>query len=282
MPNELKCLLIGFGNIGKIHAKYLDLNNSIKWFWYDPFVINSTYDSHRIKTISELQSFDKIFILTPENTHYLIYKDIRKRFSSDIFVEKPAIIKNEEWDMLNDAKLTVGLVERFNPAIKTLKNNINPKKIINIDFSRCCASNFCSPVSILEDIGIHDIDLFFYLTDSDSINENDRLITQKNNTILLQVNNDILTRFIWSKDTFYKERKIMIRQSDCTYIADLQEQSVTRYTSDNNKKIAMESLFVEKGSPIENEQKNFLSKNPDYITAKKSHNFMLDLIKKMP
>lgn len=278
MPNELKCLLIGFGNIGKIHAKYLDLNNSIEWYWYDPFVVSSTYDVHRIKTISELQSFDKVFILTPENTHYHIYKDIRKRFSSDIFVEKPAIIKNTEWDMLNDTRLTVGLVERFNPAIQTLKNHINPAAIINIDFSRCCASNSCSHISILEDIGIHDIDLFFYLTGADLNNTKDRFITQKNNTILLQINNGILTRFIWSKDTFYKERKIMVRQSDCTYIADLQEQSVIRYTSTDNKKITVESLFVEKGSPIDNEQKNFLSKNPDYITAKKSHKLLLELI----
>ena len=81
MSNKLKCLLIGFGNIGKIHAKYLDLNNSIEWYWYDPFVVSSTYDSHRIKTISQLQSFDRVFILTPENTHYDIYKDVRKQFS---------------------------------------------------------------------------------------------------------------------------------------------------------------------------------------------------------
>jgi hypothetical protein len=282
MSNSIKCLLIGYGNIGRIHSKYLDIHHNIEWFWHDPFIKDATNNNHhRILSLSDidLNSFDKVFILTPEDSHYKIYRDIRKKFTKDIFVEKPGIVHIDEIDMLEDPRLTIGLVERYNPAIQTLINNLDIDKIINIDFSRCCSANSSSATAVLKDIGIHDIDLYFYLLNNKPGEINNLIISVNNHTILLHLESEkIISRFIWSKDTFFKERKIVVRQTDCTYFVDLQEQSVNRYFNNQYNQTISESLFVEKSSPIYNEQKQFLSNNPQYITAKESHKLLLKLL----
>jgi predicted dehydrogenase len=281
MFDTIRCLLIGYGNIGKIHSKYLNLNSNVEWYWYDPFISTNTETINRITSLNDINyKFDKIFIVTPENTHYSIYNEIRSIFDKDIFIEKPAIINFNEFHILNDTKLMVGLVERFNPAVVTLKTYIEINKIINIDFSRCCVSKPANQTPVIMDIAIHDIDLFFYLTNKQLDITQPISMHQKNNTLLLQTYSDISTRFIWSKDTFFKERKIIVRQTDYTYIADLQEQSVVRYSSNNKNQTVSESLFVEKSSPIYNEQQNFLSNKPNYIVGKKSHKFLLQLMDK--
>ena len=61
MLNKIKCLLIGFGNIGKIHAKYLDINPLVEWFWYDPF-------------LQEKIKFLLIQVINYLNTFLLVYK----------------------------------------------------------------------------------------------------------------------------------------------------------------------------------------------------------------
>ena len=65
-----------------------------------------------------------------------------------------------------------------------------------------------------------------------------------------------------------------MRQSDCTYIVDLQDQICVKNYSIHGK-IVCESLFVEKSSPIENEHNNLFLEQPRYIDCKLSHEFLL-------
>lgn len=274
----INCLLIGYGKIAQIHSKYLSLNKNIRWYWYDPFIENRDKQNNRIQSLENLDIFDKIFILTPENTHYQIYQKIKPNYNKDIFIEKPAIISENESDILDDPKVFVGLVERFNPAISTLKSTIDIDKIINIDFSRCCVTKDSSNSSIVEDISIHDLDLFFYITNILLESINTSILTIDNTVSLELKHNKLFARFLWSKDTFYKERKIIVRQKDCTYIADLQEQNVIRYFNNNLQQTIAESLFVEKGSPIYNEHQKFLSDDHGHIVGKRSHKLLLKLL----
>ena len=268
----MNCLIIGFGNIAKTHAKYLS-KNKIPWKWYDPL---STGPAALRSDLSDIHSFDRVIISSPENKHYDNYRHVRSLgYEGYILVEKPIAIEYEHLlEMTDDKKVIAGMVERFNPVLTTLTHSIDVNKIINIDFSRCCGdknSNICT----MTDIGIHDIDLLFYITDKQNIEQ--PFILKQNNTLIFTSSNP-LCRIIWSKDTFFKERKIIIRQTDCTYEADLQEQSVIKHWHNNGEHVS-KSLFVEKSSPIENEHRNFFSNNPDYIDVKKSHLLLLDLIK---
>jgi hypothetical protein len=263
---------MGFGNIAKIHTKYLS-KNKIPWKWYDP---SNTGPAELRSDLSDIHSFDRVIISSPENKHYDNYKYIRSLdYQGYILVEKPIAIEYEHLlEMTDDKRVIAGMVERFNPVLTTLKYSIDVNKIINIDFSRCCGdknSNICTMI----DIGIHDIDLLFYITQKQNIEQPS--ILKQNNTFIFTSSNP-LCRMIWSKDTFFKERKIIIRQSDCTYEADLQEQSVIKHWHNNGEHVS-KSLFVEKSSSIENEHRNFFSNNPDYIDVRKSHLLLLEMIK---
>ena len=270
----MKVLLIGYGKIAKIHAKYL-IKNKVTWNWYDPYVEGG------LTSLDSLQEFDNVFILTPEHTHYKIYKMIRELgYNKKIFLEKPAVLDPAHYDIFEDTKLFVGLVERYNPAVIALKNKIDTKKVLNIDFSRCCVAEHSSDVSILEDIGIHDIDLYTHLTGSKKkLDKFSCNIYNTGLTYIATVHDNIIVRFIWSKDTFFKERKIIVRQNDCTYEADLQEQSLVKHYHFQGK-VVSENIYVEKSSPIENEQNYFFSNDEFTEDSKHSHE-ILDYMSKM-
>lgn len=272
-----KCLIVGFGNIAKTHTKYLDRNGAA-WDWYDPYI--TVKNTNRILQINDSlfrdNVYDRVFILSSESSHYKNYKQIRDAgYTGWIFVEKPAVLEREHFDIFDDKRVICGLVERFNPAINTLVQNIDLSKVINIDFSRCCVQTESSRVSVLQDVGIHDIDLFFYLTKSKQTSPRFNIV-KNNSTVLLTIDSDIGARFIWSKDTFFKERKIIVRQSDCTYIVDLQDQICVKNYSIHGK-IVSESLFVEKSSPIQNEHRNLFLEQPRHVNCKLSHEFLYKL-----
>ena len=158
-----KCLIVGLGNIAKTHTKYLD-KGGVDWDWYDPYI--ESENVNRILQINdnlfEDNVYDRVFILSSESSHYKNYKQIRDAgYTGWIFVEKPAVLERDHFDIFGDRRVVCGLVERFNPAINTLVKHIDLDKVINIDFSRCCVQTESSKVSVLQDIGIHDIDLFF-------------------------------------------------------------------------------------------------------------------------
>ena len=136
-----KVLLCGLGRMGRIHKKYLDIL-SIENYWYDPFV-DST-DNNRVSNLDSIKDLDidRVVIATPEGTHHGVYKKIKKIIPSAMFlVEKPAILDIKNIDMLEDPNVLVGLVERFNPVVQTLRSVIDVEKIINIDFVRCSVSS---------------------------------------------------------------------------------------------------------------------------------------------
>ena len=257
--------------MGKIHAKYLTKNN-IDWCWCDP---QGGGPPDKESSIKESPSFDRILITSPEHSHYDNYKQVRDSgYKGYIFIEKPVALSMSHINtMLADKGVIVGMVERFNPAIQTLKLSMDRDKVINIDFSRCCVSTQASRVSILEDIGIHDVDLLFHLMDLDEVLEYN--IVNIGQTAIF-TSSKPLVRMIWSKDTFFKERKIIVRQTDCTFKVDLQEQSVVVHREVGGNHVS-QSLFVEKSSPIENEHKNLFSQSPHYVNCKKSHALLMSL-----
>ena len=270
-----RCLVVGYGNIAKIHSKYLALRDFTTWDWYDPYVDGGLND------LNEIGLYNNIFILTPEHTHYSVYEDLRLRgYKENIFIEKPAVLNSSHFDIFDDDKVFFGLVERYNPAIETLIANFNPDNMVSVDFSRCCVSDESSGVELLEDIAIHDLDLLVYMLQGKVGEDNLIGVCNNRNTCIATYTNGFVVRFLWSKDTFFKERKIIVRQTDCTFDVDLQDQIVTKYYYHKGKLVS-ESLFVEKASPIFNEHNHFFDNNKSrQMNFKKSHEVLLDLMEK--
>jgi len=273
----MKTLLIGYGNIAKIHAKYLEAGGK-QWDWYDPHVDGG------IDYPDNLDCYDSIFILTPERTHYDIHQQLRNSgYEQRIFVEKPAALRWEDFGIFKDSNIFVGLVERYNPAVQTLLKHCDSEKIINVDFSRCCVAEHSSEASLVEDLGIHDLDLFLQITKLAGLEHqkyraavSDVKAQLVGNTCVATITGPVIGRFIWSKDTYFKERRIVVRQNDCTFEVDLQEQTVVKHYYHEGK-IVSESLYVEKSSPIANEQNAFFCGDAQE-DIEQSHDLLLRLI----
>ena len=268
-------LICGLGKMGKIHKKYLD-NNKVTNYWYDPHIEGGV---ESLANIGDL-GVSHVIISSPEVTHYDVYNTIRGIFDGKILLEKPAVLNRNELSILSDNKLMVGMVERHNPAIGCLINNLDNQKIKNIDFVRCSVSTTTNKsISIYDDVAIHDIDLLYYIRDGyDDLKSADTSFGNIDNNYHLQLSTSkSFYRFVWSGETFFKERKIVVRQEDCTFVVSLQEQECHKYYSFQDKSI-QERLWVEKSSPVENQLFYFEANEEfDNTISTKSHGVFIGM-----
>jgi predicted dehydrogenase len=177
MNNKVKIGVIGTGHLGSIHLK-LWLNEPdiefIGIFDADLQHAQQLGKDNNIKAFNSLDELislcDAVTIAVPTSLHYEIaLKCINK--GVHCFIEKPITDKYEEAkeliELANQKKviIQVGHVERFNPALKALKNyNLEP---LFIEAHRL--SQFkprAIDVSVIHDLMIHDIDIMLWLVKS--------------------------------------------------------------------------------------------------------------------
>jgi len=146
-----KVMVFGYGNMGEKHVRFLN-RDDCEWKWHDPHTSSEcpTFD------------FDYAIISTPILTHYQVYKYLRNRFDGPILVEKPAVIYREQFDIFDDPKVFVGVIERYNPVVKRLKELLKNEEIISLEFTRVFEN--CRGEPYFE-LAIHDLDLMVYLLD---------------------------------------------------------------------------------------------------------------------
>ncbi|AWG27372.1 Gfo/Idh/MocA family protein [Flavobacterium kingsejongi] len=165
----LKIGVLGAGHLGKIHLRLL--NQSEKYTlvgFYDPNQENAEkvtqeFGYKNFTTIAELiEETDVIDIVTPTLSHYECAKQAIKA-GKHVFLEKPisnTVAEAEEIIALSkeyNVKGQVGHVERFNPAFKAVKDQIeNP---MFIETHRLAEFNpRGTDVPVVLDLMIHDID----------------------------------------------------------------------------------------------------------------------------
>ena len=174
---DLRIGLVGLGYMGRNHLRVLSLLKDVQIsFIYDvdqpraaelaaEFGVSSTNQLER-----ELDTVDALVIASPTSTHaeYIRMAASHLKF---IFVEKPLTERLESAEEVcnlaeeNGISIQVGFIERFNPALTTLKNLLDSnERIINIDFTRTNKiSSRITDVDVISDLMIHDIDLACYL-----------------------------------------------------------------------------------------------------------------------
>ena len=276
----MKFLICGLGHMGKIHKKYLE-QLKVEWVYYDPFVGDEySQSARRILDLQAIKTHNitHAIIASPEENHYENYIALRENgFEGPILIEKPAVLDSSNFNVFNDGRVSVGFVERHNPAVKVLKNNIDPSDVISVDFTRCSVKTMSTQrVDSFTDVGIHDIDLFFHLFGEK--NSLEYYFAGFSNTFTLNLRKEkgFLARFIWSNETSFKERKIIVRHKSYTLIADLIAQVVKRESADENGRIITETFYVEKTSPILSQLLDFIDTGSTG-TGERSHSFYLGL-----
>ena len=276
----MKFLICGLGRMGRIHKKYIE-QLGIEWFYYDPSPsIQGYFTKNHISDLSNIKDIGitHAIISSNEDMHYKNYIDLREfGFKGPILIEKPVVLDKQHFSVFNDPLVTAGFVERNNPAVEVLKNNIDLDNLVSVDFTRCSVSSASNHrVNSFIDVGIHDIDLFFYLFGNQEPEEYDFKGFSNTYVLTATSTSGFLSRFIWSNETCFKERKIIARHKNYTLVVDLIDQIVRKESSDNSGRVITQTLYVEKASPILCQLNNFIN-NKSYCAGEKSHSFYLRL-----
>ena len=172
--DSVKTAVIGVGHLGRHHAR-----------WYDNIrdaELVGVYDTDREKTrrvaeeygVVAFENLSDVFgqvsavsVVVPTSLHY----EVASQFLANgihCLVEKPITATVEEAQKLtalakqHDVLLTVGHIERFNPAVQALKGHrITPRFI---EAHRLAAFDpRGTDVAVIFDLMIHDIDLALHL-----------------------------------------------------------------------------------------------------------------------
>lgn len=129
-----------------------------------------------VGSISDLlEKVDAVTVATPTFTHYDIVKQALEK-GVDVLVEKPFTgdpAKAMELCRLaedNGRVLAVGMVERFNPVVAAVKEKLDAGefgRLITFSSRRVSSMPYrIRDVGVIMDLGIHDVDVFTYLSQS--------------------------------------------------------------------------------------------------------------------
>ena len=174
---KLKAGVLGAGHLGKIHLKLLQQSEKYELAgFYDPDESNgekveSEFGYKFFNSIEALiDAVDVVDIVTPTLSHFTCaIKAITK--GKHVFIEKPITNTVEEAEQIrllvseSNLRGQVGHVERFNPAFKAVKEDIQSPMFI--ETHRLAEFNpRGTDVPVVLDLMIHDIDIILSVVKS--------------------------------------------------------------------------------------------------------------------
>lgn len=198
-----------------------------------------------------------------------------------VLIEKPISLTLQDADKIIKAakkhgvRLMIGHVERFNPAILTLKDVIHEDKIIYIESQRLGPYvEAHQDVGVTFDLMIHDIDIIRSLVKSpvkkiSSVMHKLKSQTEDISHAQLLFENGAIAVLTASRITEKRERKLNVTLKDSYITADYQTQEVfirsgltSKYVGGQNvsyKQVgAIEIPYVQRGEPLRNELEHFV------------------------
>ena len=173
----MKVVQIGVGGWGKNHSRVLsefgvlsavcDTNSQRAKEFGEKYSVNF---HNSLESLLEHEEFDAALVCTPTFTH----SDMTKRLIENkkhVFVEKPMTYLSEDGQNLIDAAkrnnviLTCGYIERFNPAVASVKDFLKSQKygdLIRLEFYReHRMPQHIKDVGVIYDTSVHDICLLY-------------------------------------------------------------------------------------------------------------------------
>lgn len=179
---KLKGAVVGVGYLGRFHAQKVKASARAELVGvYDPFLANAEKVANELSvkvfnSLDEVAStVDFVTIAAATQAHYdLVTFFLNHKIP--VLVEKPiAATSHQALELCalakkNNVILTVGHIERFNPAYNYLKENQSRIKFLEINRLAPFRTRG-SDVSVLHDLMIHDIDLVQFVFNSAIVSE---------------------------------------------------------------------------------------------------------------
>ena len=214
---------------------------------------------------------DAVTIAAPTHLHRDIAIDCAAR-GIHVMVEKPIASTIEESRAIVAAArragvtLMVGHVERFNPAVQSIKRAIKDQYILSIAITR--VGPFpprMSNVGVVIDLAVHDIDLIRWFTDSEIVEiqpQTSSAVAEREDIALLQFRtaSGVLAHINTNWLTPFKARTIHIATRDKYLIADLLTLQVTEcFGFQPDGSYSMRHLSVGYAEPLRSELVAFVT-----------------------
>jgi UDP-N-acetylglucosamine 3-dehydrogenase len=217
------------------------------------------------------EGVDAVTIAAPTQLHHDIAIDCAAR-GIHLMVEKPIASTVEESRAVVAAArragvtLMVGHVERFNPAVQSIKRAIQDQDILSIAITR--VGPFpprMSSVGVVIDLAVHDIDLIRWFTDSEIVEiqpQTSSAVAEREDIALLQFRtaSGVLAHINTNWLTPFKARTIHIATRDKYVIGDLLTLQVTEcFGFQPDGSYSMRHLSVGYAEPLRSELLAFVS-----------------------
>src|SRR5580658_6508597 len=244
--DALRVGVVGVGVMGSNHARVLSELAGVKLVGVaDPDRKRREFVAGKLGCAAFAEAADLIAegvdamtIAAPTHLHRELAVDCATR-GIHVLVEKPVASTVEEGRAIVAAArragvtLMVGHVERFNPAVESIKRAIKDQDILSIAITR--VGPFpprMSNVGVVIDLEVHDIDLIRWFTDSEIVEIQPQLssaVAEREDIALLQFRtaSGVLAHINTNWLTPFKARTIHIATRDKYLIGDLLTLQVT-------------------------------------------------------
>ncbi|MFN0095875.1 MAG: Gfo/Idh/MocA family oxidoreductase [Dehalococcoidia bacterium] len=185
MPSPLKAAVIGLGSMGANHARVLGDMPGIELIAVadaDPERVTRTIAGRSTRGFADASSLlsalqpDLVSVVVPTQLHEAVGLAVLEA-GCNMLMEKPIAATPAQGAALAEAAarrgliLTVGHIERFNPAVRELKRRLDAGqggRIIQLRARRVGPfPHRIRDVGVIHDLGPHDIDIMRYLLDDD-------------------------------------------------------------------------------------------------------------------
>ena len=259
----MKIGVAGLGKMGQNHLNELRKDGE--------FEVAALYDLRQNAEFKEpfytnLDEFlrvnlDAVIIASPTSTHLELAKAILPKVKCAL-IEKPLAMNLKQMNEIKElAKkhqniVAVGFSERFNPAILTLKKELQNEQIISINIQRYSPFPVrISDVGILQDLSIHDIDLVGFLSGEKCAKQSIVSIQKENRAVeaiitLQSEQSPLIATLHQSWNCALKVRRVSVICQNAFFEADLNGFSLQK----NGSPIELESA-----SPLFSEHKELLN-----------------------